>query len=345
MDQIIKYKTMVIAGITVLLTMCFFAISMAAVTGACSNCHTMHNSQGGNYAAMRINSQYTGLESDPTPNAALLKIDCAGCHSASAAGTWQDPTTGAPVVFNFANPTNPLAGGNFKYVVDSASSGHNVVGITNADLNFTNIPGSTTLYFQISCAGNSGCHGDRSPGKTDIGGMKGAHHSIVSGDLDGTSLGKSYRFLNGVAGVEDANWEYDSVNTRHNEYKGDSTLSTRTISYLCSRCHGNFHTWQGGASEVGTQSPWLRHPTDAVLKNSGEYAAYTTYSLTAPVARLNPYPPGDPTRVYPGEDFVMCLSCHRAHGSPNYKMIRWDYKSTSLSTALSGCNVCHTSKN
>lgn len=335
---------MVIAGITVLFTMCFFAISTAAITGACSNCHTMHNSQHGGYAARQTAG--LSLVPDPTPNAALLKIDCAGCHSASTAGIWQDPTTRAPVVFNFGDPTNPLAGGNFKYVVDSDSRGHNVVGITNADGNFLgkNIPGSTTAYFQISCAGNSGCHGDRSS-STDIGGMKGAHHSIISGTLDGSSLGKSYRFLNGVAGAEDANWEYDRVIIHHNEYKGTTTASTDSISYLCSRCHGKFHTWVGGPTEVGTQSPWLRHPTDAILKSSGEYAAYTSYTLTAPVSRPDPDSIADHTVVRPGTDIVMCLSCHRAHGSPNYKMIRWDYKNASLSTALSGCNVCHTSKN
>ncbi|NOZ26181.1 MAG: cytochrome c3 family protein, partial [Nitrospirae bacterium] len=49
--------------------------------------------------------------------------------------------------------------------------------------------------------------------------------------------------------------------------------------------------------------------------------------------------------VTAGTDRVICLSCHRAHGSPYFKMLRWDYRSTTLATALSGCNACHTSKN
>ncbi|MFH1147936.1 MAG: cytochrome c3 family protein [Pseudomonadota bacterium] len=349
MNQLTKHRMILALAVAVLFSLAPFGVSLATITGTCSNCHTMHNSEGGQVAARRINSAHSGLESDTTPNAALLRRDCAGCHSASAAGTWKEQTTGAPIVFNFSNPTNPLAGGNFKYVVDSDSKGHNVTGVANADGNFSsrNIPGSATAYFQVGCAGERGCHGDRSSGKTDVGGMKGAHHSPAPDILDGTSLGRSYRFLKGIAGVEDVYWEYDAKESRgHNVYKGTTTGSTDSISYLCSQCHGNFHTWQGGSLEVGTQSPWLRHPTDAVLKNSGEYAAYTSYNLTAPVARPDPYN-GDvqQTLVRPGTDIVMCLSCHRAHGSPNYKMIRWDYKSTSLSTALSGCNVCHTSKN
>ncbi|MBI4843227.1 MAG: hypothetical protein HY809_02740 [Nitrospirae bacterium] len=96
---------------------------------------------------------------------------------------------------------------------------------------------------------------------------------------------------------------------------------------------------------MGSASPWLRHPTDMVLPASGEYNSYTNYDLLAPVARADPDSVADTTRAYPGTDIVMCLSCHRAHASPYYKMLRWDYKSTVLSTALSGCNVCHTSKN
>jgi predicted CXXCH cytochrome family protein len=40
----------------------------------------------------------------------------------------------------------------------------------------------------------------------------------------------------------------------------------------------------------------------------------------------------------------MCLSCHGAHATDYYKILRWDYRSSVLSTAISGCIVCHTSK-
>jgi predicted CXXCH cytochrome family protein len=41
-----------------------------------------------------------------------------------------------------------------------------------------------------------------------------------------------------------------------------------------------------------------------------------------------------------GDAIVTCISCHRAHGSPYYKLLRWDYAG-SIST---GCAYCHTSK-
>jgi predicted CXXCH cytochrome family protein len=67
--------------------------------------------------------------------------------------------------------------------------------------------------------------------------------------------------------------------------------------------------------------------------------------MTAPVARPNlSQLPANPNMVRPGTDVIMCLSCHRAHGSPYYKMMRWDYTSTNLLDVLSGCIVCHTSK-
>ncbi|MBW2664372.1 MAG: hypothetical protein JRD93_20945, partial [Deltaproteobacteria bacterium] len=95
------------------------------------------------------------------------------------------------------------------------------------------------------------------------------------------------------------------------------------------------------AGGVNSASPWLRHPTDYTLPGgTTEYAGYTTYSMLAPVARPNLSAlPATPDIVRPGTDVIMCLSCHRAHGSPNYKMIRWDNQAN-----MSGCVVCHTSK-
>jgi len=51
--------------------------------------------------------------------------------------------------------------------------------------------------------------------------------------------------------------------------------------------------------------------------------------------------------VTPGTDRVMCLSCHRAHGSPYLDMLRWDYNTmiAADSTKSGGCFICHTNKN
>jgi hypothetical protein len=329
----------------------FFASSTEArVTGPCSNCHTMHNSQGGNALAKDDSGNLTD-----TPHGSLLIYSCIGCHSKTDAATWKDGVTNAPIVLNTVEPTyaaKGLAAGNFYYVSGTVdNTGHNV--LSNTDGTLVNTPpGGTVLTVQLRCAGTWGCHGHNGhqSGDTAVddqpGAMKGAHHGDDTPPLAGslTDVSKNYRFLLGIKGKEDSDWEHDNVNTSHNEYQGSTSSATNTVSYLCGECHGKFHTWKGGASEVGTASPWLRHPTDIALKSTGEYAGYTFYDMSAPVARPNPDSVTDPTLVTPGTDIVMCLSCHRAHASPYFKMMRWDYKGWPAS-GTNGCNVCHTSKN
>jgi len=250
-----------------------------------------------------------------------------------------------PIVFNPSHvPTNPLAGGNFYYVIQDQANGHNVVGIAAADTNFSgdNIPGSTTSYSgnQVTCAGTKGCHGLRT--ETDqLEAMKTAHHTNDTGGVTGGSVGLSYRFLDVIEGVEDDDHEQET-DVDKNYYKGanNSDTDTSTISYFCNSCHGDFHDRVDISDESPAKTPWLRHPTDYLLPQTGEYGSYdptTTYENKAPVAWTNPWSRTRATAV------VMCLSCHRAHGS-NYKMLRWDYKNTTLSTALYGCGVCHTTK-
>jgi predicted CXXCH cytochrome family protein len=328
--------------ITLLLFSIFSGKVEPIVTGACTNCHTMHNSQDGVAVAYQLNETVSGFETDTTSNVMLLVSDCIGCHTSTGDATI---VNNVPIIFNTSTLNNPLAGGNFFYVRTNDTSGHNVSGLKGLDptLGITP-PGGSDLSSQLTCAGEFGCHGDRTAGSNEYIVMKGAHHEDDTGGIDGTSVGLSYRFLNGILGTEDPDWEQDNINTSHNEYKGSTASATDTISYLCSQCHGKLHTWEGGASEVGTSSPWLRHPTDIALNNTGEYASYTVYNMIVPVARPDPDSVIDTTQVTPGTDIIMCLSCHRAHASPNFKSLRWDYKDVNLSTALSGCNVCHTSK-
>lgn len=320
----------------------------AGVYGLCSNCHTIHNSQGGGPVAYEFNTGFTGYDTVAAPKTYLLITDCAGCHSSTGAATIVVADDDTPIVFNTSTFNDPLAGGNFSYVRSDDATGHNVDLFTaqDATLGLTP-PGGSAMSTRLTCAGEYGCHGDMTAGKTNYTGMKGAHHKDDSGGITGASPGLSYRFLDGILGTEDNDWEQETA-VDHNQYKGSTSSATDTISYLCSKCHGDFHTWVGGASEVGTDSPWLRHPTDVDLPNSGEYANYNagtkTYNNLAPVAQTSPGLTTNYT-VVPGSDTVMCLSCHRAHSSQYYKILRWDVKSSSLATAMSGCNVCHTSKN
>ena len=354
----IAMKRLLFVALVILLAAAVSTPSQARVSKEqkCSVCHTMHNSQGGSSMAMTLESDFSGWAEDTSANPSLLVYSCIGCHTnIDNADTIVGSTPKLfPMVFNVSEPTGsstattPLAGGNFHYILDVGSGdakGHNVADIKGEDGTLGRIPpGGSQMSSQLRCAGQYGCHGDRSE-SAQIDAMKKTHHKDDSGGITGASAGLSYRFLDGMLGKEDGDWEQDDVNTSHNEYKGSTDFTTAsTMSYFCARCHGNFHSDAG----TGTASPWLRHPTDAVLKNSGEYTGYTAYSLTAPVARPDPNI-ATAHIVTPGTDIIMCLSCHRTHASPYSKMMRWDYRGegvgATLADTLTGCVVCHTSKN
>lgn len=303
----------------------------------------------------------------------MLRLDCLGCH-AQAVNGGSNIIDGAPQI---AHAGTDLAAGNYRYVFIDDRYGHNVHGFGNAvigqDSVLLNIPpgyvsaydpssgGYQTAYPaaapQIMCAGRNGCHGDRDKlSQTEA--MHATHHGNDSvlkfGSLDeasqGTTVATSYRFLNKVRGAEDDDWQASSGLTDHNEYKGKiyAARSTQTwtdiesISQLCAECHGLFHA----SSDIGgPASPWIRHPTDIVLPNSGEYTSFTSYDLDVPVGRVSIAGATAAGTVTPGTDIVICLSCHRAHGSPYSSMLRWDpsiiLSGTTGVGAGHGCFVCH----
>jgi predicted CXXCH cytochrome family protein len=313
------------------------------------------------------------------PYEALTKGDCLGCHGQ---GTANNIITNIPQVLH--SNTTDLAGGNFAYITglktrvtaDQNTAGHNVrdLGATYQESVLTSPPGDENATgitnANLTCAGAYGCHGDRSKSGS-FAGVSGAHHGDDSvlkfGTIDETAQGgtvaTSYRFLLGVKGGEDDDWQNTATASDHNEYKGavgtgtESTATSPgggTISGLCAECHGNFHGPGTAGEDIGTASPWLRHPTDVVLPSSGEYANYNPdaavageYSLEAPVARQTIPTLASSSTVTPGTDVVMCLSCHRAHASPYADILRWDYTQMIAGTGTSdtGCFICHTSKN
>ena len=372
-----KSKVYVFCVLLYALSYLLFALpSEAKVTGNCDYCHTMHNSQNGQPMAKSYLSG--ALVDDSSPNEALLRNDCIGCHFNT--GTTPVDGHGTPIVLNGNDPFEPLAGGNFCYVAGGPSNGHNVRGISTQESYPMNTPpgfkpsvtlpnggtGPGSWAQQLTCAGTYGCHGDRT--KTDeIRAVYGGHHGNII--IDKTSLAdavfNSYRFLLGIKGAEDNYWERIVSSTDHNGYQGESVYGdVHTISYFCGECHGNYHAHSnlGGTINVGDSTPWLRHPTDFAFSGvrdgnyaGSEYAQYNTpdnvYSTVAPVAETNPSISKD---TVDSGSIVMCLSCHRAHASPYFKMMRGDYKAWP-GTGSDGCdpphgkhgccNVCHTSKN
>ncbi|ADH85109.1 hypothetical protein [Desulfurivibrio alkaliphilus] len=235
---------------------------------------------------------------------------------------------------------------------------------------------------RVGIAAVSGAHHQSFDGAKEpeqIGAGEGFH--------DGTHLASSYRFLRGLKGYGNETDRWQNVNAgSHNEYYGstntigsdtatgcnrchvpqagydgsqgrsarfalESTIAipNQSMSGLCITCHGNFHSSGGGdIASNGASGAFLRHPSDYVIPNRGEYAAYTEYNITAPVARPTLYTEAS-SNVTAGTDMVMCLSCHQAHATPYDGMLRFDYADMvagdfDSSGGLVGCMACHTTK-
>ena len=382
-----KKFSVVLAGMAVIAMILWIPQAAWAVQGACVNCHTMHNSQDG--APMATEDDGTTARS--TPYEYLLRSSCIGCHTGD-----NDGSNATPYVMSSSAPTygpdydgsgnlitngTTLAGGSF-YWVDAGddSAGHNVSTLPsgNADDDLSSPPGfqaSVTLpnggtgpgswTGSVTCAGVYGCHGDRTV-SGNMAAIKGAHHSNATGALTtADTIGNSYRFLYGIYGNEDSDYEYQPTATAHNQYygtdrTGETDTDVHTISYFCAECHGDFHNGSGNLTPSGGSwgSPWLRHPTDYDMGNTAatsEYRGYVgadgatagQYNIVAPVASHTV------TSVISSVSFnddtiVMCLSCHRAHGTKYSDILRWDYSKMVAGNAggyaNKGCFACHTNK-
>lgn len=351
---------------------CIFLASSSqvhALVGQCSNCHVMHASE-----------VSTG-GSATTPNDTLLRSTCLGCHTEVAG------SSAGPAVLDAGTD---LAGGDFAYSELDLNKGHNPSELTNPD-NLTSPPGWKNGFTdsvgnqvgsgaadggwaadKLTCAGNYGCHGNHSIANSTSA-MQGSHHVNATGAVSpasgaGATVGGSFRFLHGIKGYEDADWEETNSAADRNVYYGESRTGTgaaaggddisdkQTISYLCAQCHGIFHSG-GGTNEglldddtdvMGTD-PWVRHPSDFLMPNTGEFVNYTTYLVTVPVAS----PVVQDAATHNGQiaagaqRIVMCLSCHRAHASNFGAALRWD-PTTILANANDanngkGCFACHSS--
>ncbi len=349
--------------------LCFLVFAGPAfgrVSGVCSNCHTMHNSQDGSV-----------VDADG-PSGNLLNNDCVGCHSSTGNTTINVVgTSRIPIVYNQTEPTYPpvgtatstLAGGNFYWVAHGGGDayGHNVYGISGADATLSEAPGPsffgcTTCHESLATAdeenGCKGCHAPR-------------HHADDSAVVVAES-GGWYRFLGdnpamnfgastpeGVIGIEEEDWEQNPSKNNHNVYQGTINVYAKTImpytpdntiGQFCAGCHGQFHHEMNTDQPSGVAGAWIRHPSDAVIPaGTTEYAGYTEYNPMAPAAKSTALVAGDANFdvVTPGSDVVTCISCHRPHGSPYPDMLRWDYLNgcnAGSANADCGCFTCHTAK-
>lgn len=356
----------------------------ARIQGMCADCHTMHNSQNG--SPMTFDNSGTPNDNLVRGTCYGCHAQ-AGSEATITLGTDSMPQVlhnGATDLAggNFGYITGLKGSGaadNKGHNISDLTGTDGVLyGPPGGIKQFYHNDGGTVNTDTLSCAGTNGCHGYRYAGSVGEG-ITGAHHQNEAGQLTTANTpGNSYRFLVGVQGYETPDWQENPTSGTHNEYLGltspvklgcggGGVMSCHgangvqppdgTMSQYCATCHGNFHTLGVGSGDgtnsnsdgigmAGT-SPFIRHPTDLALPNTGEYAAYTVYNPAAPVARIT-VPASSSGAVSPGSDSVMCLSCHVSHASDHASMLRWDYSAMIAgnggAASNTGCFVCHSSK-
>jgi len=152
---------------------------------------------------------------------------------------------------------------------------------------------------------------------------------------------------------------------------GDQSTGT-SFSNWCAQCHSQWHEVIVPANQSAPD--WNRHPVSRVTigsvatsgsgvtiidyvwyQASGDASALTNNSPGGSVATklpmMNPGL-GGPTTYYgsvAGAGRVFCLSCHYAHGGPNFDNLRWQHTSTVSAgnqtgngiASNVGCQQCH----
>jgi predicted CXXCH cytochrome family protein len=265
-----------------------------ASTLRCSDCHTMHNSMGG---------QPMRYDQDAAPARALLRAEtatslCLACHSG------RGPSPSAPNVMTATN-FDPIGGGFPTDLTDPLGHAHSL-SATAA------IPpyGSTAVVMDCGA-----CH--------DIHGNTGYRNLRPNPSTRGTAIqAPTVQQLIVANGVNP-----DQVYVRANViYRSGS-------SQWCMDCHDQITT-----THVSTgPTPLAAHPWDRTI--GGGSAAGVTDLAWWMTAIPNRVPVQNTLGVPPPNDGdqVVCISCHKAHGSPNPASLIYGDGLTMGST----CQQCH----
>jgi len=163
-------------------------------------------------------------------------------------------------------------------------------------------------------------------------------HNIVSIDmiLGLTPPGGSAVMDFGCLSCHDAhaNGNFRNLKKEINGYqtlvKADSDSNYTENFYIsgmdnfCGACHEKFHSAHNAGSG---------HPTGITIYGA-EHADFDSWSRLEQKVTQAQNPSGNRNDLSRAE--VFCLSCHRAHASPNRDATRWDYSKTAQ-----GCLECH----
>ena len=319
MKHSIKFLAVMVA--TIALSTAAWAFHDAGVA-ECAGCHTMHNSQDGDY----VDSVHTA------GNAYLLNNGnasdtCLQCHAAYG---------------QFAGGAGYGAGGDFYWVTRTwswsahghttestgDSHGHNAIspmyGIAE-DATLANAPGGDFDSSYLTCTSCHDPHGNQ-------------NFRLLYGTAEGPVYpGGRYNFTAeaplalGLSrrSVSEDNFEDD---VSHTVYKSG-------MSDWCGNCHpdmlsvGNTNHVHPAGEQLGSAIAGIYNAyvsTDDLVGGSQATAYRGLVPFEDVDADLDTVDPANYTDGPDSPDQVMCLSCHRAHASPFADSGRWDFGETFL---------------
>jgi hypothetical protein len=172
-------------------------------------------------------------------------------------------------------------------------------------------------------------------------------------------------FTGNNAGTTNHYWPIFDGTSSNVYSSGTDGSATAGISGWCAQCHDNWH--EDAIATETSGSDWRRHPVHNAIVDgdsiSGVGVVVVNWTHYTERADSNaPYTNTAGTKlpaaqtasdtVYYADDThdkVFCLSCHYAHGGPNYDALRWSYTSSVDDTGQGGntiasnvgCQQCH----
>ncbi len=330
MDE--KKKARISILIVLLVTaVCFMSLESADafVSGDCSTCHD--------------------VRADGTVDA-IPKYDCYRCHSDESIVLQAPKISGTMASMTAGGTFNPA-------VANNGTKLHNVLEVGGQPIEMhlmSVVPGKPKGQTfgpvgasDLTCAGATGCHGDHTKAGSEAG-ISGFHHGthpLAQG---------AYRYLlswNGsvqtpIRGKGAADWEKGGASgSNHNIYYESSSSADRaTMSAFCATCHDIFHS----SVTRGFPGLFIRHPADGALpqrwKTTGSAGVTVNYNANPFGFGGSDYNAVSVTAAYSmnNNPVVGCISCHRAHGSNQPDLLRFDYSTQiARSGETSGCLGCH----
>jgi len=306
----------------------------------CNGCHTMHNSVDGGLVDEDSPGGNPWLLKDATPS-----DTCLNCHALKY---------GAVLAEDHLAPSPLKGAGNFCYLladnlnssahgsaIGGDAAGHNLNAPGHGlytDGTLIAAPGGT---FPAASMGCTSCH---DPHGTDAYRLLYGAGRVVQGTTF-TAAAPEAEGLSLFGGSESQ--------TSHVAYQGG-------MSDWCGNCHGDFHDREGGRLEHVSGSPMGGNIATIYNRYNGTtdmLGAVVATSYLADVPFDDPANTTDSTTGPSASSQVMCLTCHRAHGSSAPDAGRWDFNITLLDTdggasyaipnpypgpaQRSLCNKCH----